>query len=200
MYISGILKMISSKKINRLGVFCGSSIGNSALYGESAEKLADVMSSAGITLVYGGAKVGLMGSIANRMLESGSNVIGVIPKFLVDVEIAHKGLTELRIVNSMHERKSLISELVDGFIMLPGGPGSLDEFFEMLTLGQLGHHPKPCGILNTNGYFDYLLKFLDHAVSQGFLKQVYRNMILVDQCPYTLINNFMNYQAPDKKW
>lgn len=186
--------------IKKIGVFCGSSMGNSALYRESAEKLADAMSSSGITLVYGGAKVGLMGSLANRMLQNGSNVIGIIPNSLVD-EIAHEGLTELHIVTSMSERKAYINELADGFIMLPGGPGSLDEFFEMLTLGQLGHHLKPCGILNISGYYDQLLSFLDHAVTQGFLKQIHRNMIIVDQSPCSLINRFTNYQAPAiKKW
>jgi uncharacterized protein (TIGR00730 family) len=192
---------MSHTKIKNLAVFCGSSVGNSTLYGEAAEKLADVMSNLGITLVYGGAKVGLMGLIANRMLSHGAKVIGVMPKSLVDVEIAHKGLTELHIVNSMHARKALIAELVDGFIMLPGGSGSVEEFFEMYTCAQLGYHSKPCGILNVSGYYDYLLKFLDHAVSQEFLKQTYRDMIIVDQSPQTLINRFMQYQAPlDKKW
>lgn len=188
--------MASNNKINKLGVFCGSCLGNSKLYSDSVEQLADVMSSKGITLVYGGAKVGLMGIIADRMLQQGAKVIGVIPKSLVEVEIAHQGLTELHVMNSMQERKSLIAQLADGFIMLPGGPGSLDEFFEMLTLGQLGYHPKPCGILNVAGYYDYLLKFLDHAVSQGFLNQSHRNMIVVEESAETLINNFTQYQAP----
>ncbi|MBA3537795.1 MAG: TIGR00730 family Rossman fold protein, partial [Tatlockia sp.] len=135
------------------------------------------------------------------MVQNGSAVIGVIPKSLFDVEIAHGELTELHVVNSIHERKALISELADGFIMLPGGPGSLDEFFEMFTWGQLGHHAKPCGILNIAGYYDYLLKFLDNAVLQGFLKQVHRDMIIVDQSPALLINSFINYKAPsDIKW
>jgi uncharacterized protein (TIGR00730 family) len=188
-------------KIKKLGIFCGANMGNSSLYSEAAENLADLMSAMGIDLVYGGAKVGLMGAIANRMVQNGAAVIGVIPKSLFDVEIAHEGLTKLHVVNSMHERKALISELSDGFIMLPGGPGSLDEFFEMFTWGQLGYHTKPCGILNIAGYYDHLLKFLDNAVSQGFLKQVHRNMIIVDQSPAQLINNFMNYKAPSaKKW
>lgn len=193
--------MNSANRINKLAVFCGSNSGVSIFYSELAEQLADVLSSRNISLIYGGAKVGLMGSIANRMLKNGSTVIGVIPKSLVDVEIVHEGLTELRVVNSMQERKTLISTFADGFIMLPGGPGSLDEFFEMVTLSQLGSNSKPCGILNTAGYYDYLLKFLDHSVSQGFLKQVHRDMILVDQSPSALITSFTTYQAPtDKKW
>ena len=185
----------------KIGVFCGSSRGNSALYAESAEQLADVMSSKKMTLVYGGAKVGLMNCIAERMLKNGSPVIGVIPQSLAEVEIAHEGLTELHMVNSMHERKVLITELSDGFVMLPGGPGSLDEFFEVFTLGQLGYHLKPFGILNVNGYYDHLLRFLDHAVTQGFLKQIHRNMIIIDESADLLVNKLMNYQATvDKKW
>lgn len=187
--------------IKKIAVFCGSNTGNLSAYSEDAKKLANVMSDAGITLIYGGAKVGLMGVIANQMLENNSHVIGVMPKSLVDVEIAHEKLSELRVVNSMHERKALIATLADGFIMLPGGPGSLDEFFEMFTWGQLGYHTKPCGILNTDGYYDNLLKFLDHSVLQGFLKQSHRNMIIVNQEPSSLINSFRDYQAPlDKKW
>lgn len=199
-YVEEFLVM-NSNKIIKLGVFCGARSGNSPLYKEAAEQLANVMKELGISLVYGGAKVGLMGIIANQMLLKGGKVIGVMPKSLVDVEIAHEGLTELHVVNSMNERKVRFAELSDGFIMLPGGPGSLDEFFEMLTLAQLGYHPKPCGILNVSGYYDYLLKFLDHAVSQGFLKEIHRNMVIVDQSARELINRFISYQAPfDKKW
>lgn len=187
--------------IHKIGVFCGANTGNSILYQQDAEKLADVLTHAGITLVYGGANVGLMSIIANRMLSHGAKVIGVIPKFLADVEIAHTALTELHIVNSMDERKRLIAELSDGFMMLPGGYGSLDEFFEMLTLGQLSHHAKPCGILNIEGYYNHLLTFLDHAVSEGFLKSSLRHMIIVDQNPAALLHRFMDYKAPsDKKW
>lgn len=187
--------------IKKIAIFCGSKTGNLSSYSDDAKKLANVMSEAGVTLIYGGAKVGIMAVIANQMLENNSHVIGVMPKSLVDVEIAHENLTELHIVNSMHERKILIETLADGFIMLPGGPGSLDEFFEVFTLAQLGYHTKPCGILNTDGYYNHLLKFLDEAVLQGFLKPSHRNMIIVDQEPRSLINRFMNYQASlDKKW
>lgn len=187
--------------INKLGIFCGANAGNSDLYREGAEQLADVLSAAGITLVYGGSKLGLMGYIADRMLGNGGHVIGVIPQALVNVEIEHQGLTQLHVVNTMHERKALIADLSDGFIMLPGGAGSLDEFFDVITLSQLGFHAKPCGILNTSGYYDGLLQFLDHAVAQGFLKHPHRNMIMVDEKPHTLIESFRNYTAPaDGKW
>ncbi|OGT50619.1 MAG: Rossman fold protein, TIGR00730 family [Gammaproteobacteria bacterium RIFCSPHIGHO2_12_FULL_41_15] len=187
--------------LKSIAVFCGSSPGISETFGESTEKLAETMAQAGISLVYGGANVGLMGILADKMLTSGSRVIGVIPKSLVDVEIAHTGLTDLQIVNSMHERKARIAALADGFIMLPGGPGSLDEFFEMLTWAQLGYHSKPCGILNVDHYYDDLLKFLDHAVTQGFFKLVHRNMIIVEASPQRLIERLKQYIPPlNKKW
>jgi len=190
-----------SQKINRLAVFCGANSGSSTFYSAAAEQLADLLSNEGIALVYGGAKVGLMGSIANRMLKNGAEVIGVMPKSLVDVEIAHENLTKLHVVNTMHERKALISELSDGFIMLPGGFGSLDEFFEMLTWAQLGYHQKPCGILNTEGYYDCLLKFTENAVAEGFVKEAHRKMILVESSAEKLLTRFANYVAPlDKKW
>lgn len=192
---------MSLSPINKIAVFCGSGTGNTQKYTQAAEEFANVMSSAGITVIYGGAKVGLMGIIANRMLENGGKVIGVMPKSLVDVEIAHDALTELHVVNSMHERKALIADLADSFIMLPGGSGSLDEFFEMFTWAQLGYHAKPCGILNVDGYYNYLLKFLDHVVSEGFLKNEYRNMIIVNESPQTMLQNFISYRAPvNKKW
>src|SRR5579862_5553391 len=161
--------------MKKIGVFCGSNTGNNPLYAETAKQLAISMAHAGITLVYGGANVGLMGVLADNILKNNGYVVGVIPKSLVEVEIAHQHLTELHTVNSMHERKAMIADISDGFIMLPGGPGSLDEFFETLTWAQLGYHSKPCGILNVCNYYNYLLKFLDHAVEQGFIKQVHRN-------------------------
>ncbi|HHL3493430.1 TPA: TIGR00730 family Rossman fold protein [Legionella pneumophila] len=181
--------MLHNNKINKLAVFCGSRTGYSEVYKQSAENLADVLSNSDITMVYGGSKSGLMGIIANRMLKNGSKVIGIIPKSLVDTEKAHDDLTELHIVNSMYERKVLMCKLSDGFILLPGGSGSLDEFFEMFTLVQLGYHKKPCCILNASGYYDYLLQFLDHAVNQGFLPPNHRDMIIIDQSPDTLIDN-----------
>lgn len=187
--------------IKKIAVFCGSNSGNLSAYADDAKNLADVMSNAGISLVYGGANVGLMRITADQMLKNNAEVIGVIPKSLVDVEIAHQQLTELRVTRSMHERKAVMAELADGFIMMPGGGGSLDEFFEAFTWAQLSYHNKPCGILNSSGYYDSLLQFLDHAVKEGFIKQTHRDMIIVSQEPDHLINSFMHYQAPlDKKW
>jgi uncharacterized protein (TIGR00730 family) len=192
---------MSVSPIKKIAVFCGSSIGNNLIYAEVAKQLAISMAHAGMALVYGGAHVGLMGVLADHVLNEKGHVVGVIPQSLVDVEIAHPGLTELHIVHSMHERKAKIADMSDGFILLPGGPGSLDEFFEMITFAQLGYHSKPCGILNVNGYYDYLLKFLDQAVDHGFMKAVYRHMIIVEQSPPVLLHKFNHYQAPsEKKW
>lgn len=187
--------------IRKIAVFCGSNIGNNKQYRIAAKELADTMQDTGIALVYGGAKVGLMGIIADHMLKQGGHVIGVIPQSLVDVEIAHDALSEIHVVNSMHERKALMAELADGFIMLPGGFGSLDEFFEIVTWTQLGYHSKPCGILNINGYFDLLLQFLDHATTEGFIKPVHRHMITVNRSAPSIIQTFLHYTAPsEKKW
>lgn len=189
---------INPKKI---AVFCGSHSGNNPLFSQAAKQLATLMAQARISLIYGGAKVGLMGVLADQMLENNGHVIGIMPKSLVNVEIAHQHLTELHVVDSMHERKALIAEWADGFIMLPGGPGSLDEFFEMLTWAQLGYHSKPCSILNICNYYDHLLKFLDQAVEQGFMKQVYRDMIIVENSSERLLQKINIYQAPaEKKW
>jgi uncharacterized protein (TIGR00730 family) len=187
--------------IQKLAVFCGSSAGNIPLYARAAESLAEALCTADIGLVYGGGNVGLMGILADRVLAQGGQAIGVIPKSLVQVELAHTELTEIHIVETMHERKALMAVLSDGYIMLPGGPGSLDEFFEMVTWAQLGYHSKPCGILNTNGYYDNLLTFLDHATEKGFMQPVYRNMLIVEESAATLIQRFQTYQAPlEKKW
>lgn len=187
--------------IKSLTIFCGSSTGKSPLYTDGAISLADAMCAAGIRLVYGGAKVGLMGLLADRMLYNGGEVIGVIPQALIDVEIQHPGLTRLHVVNTMHERKAMLADLADGFIMLPGGAGSLDEFFDVMTLSQLGFHQKPCGILNVAGYYDGLLQFLDHTVSQGFLKTPHRDMIIVDHEAQTLIERCHAYTGTNnKKW
>ncbi|GGA52974.1 cytokinin riboside 5'-monophosphate phosphoribohydrolase [Kroppenstedtia guangzhouensis] len=182
-------------------VFCGSNPGSNPDYMEGAKKLGIALAEAGITLVYGGARVGLMGAVADTVLAHGGEVIGVIPKSLVDREIAHTGLTDLHIVGSMHERKALMSELADGFIALPGGSGTLEEFFEVFTWAQLGHHQKPCGLLNLNGYFTPLLQFIDHTIGEGFMKEDYRAMILSDSEPEPLLQRFEQYQAPEiVKW
>ncbi len=187
--------------INKIGVFCGSNTGNDSVYAEFAVQLAEVIINAGMSLVYGGANVGLMGVIANHVIKNGGEIIGVIPRSLVDVEIAHQSLTKMYIVDSMHERKALIANLADGFIMLPGGPGSLDEFFEIYTWAQLGFHCKPCGLLNVNNYYDYLLKFLNHAVVEGFLKSIHKDMIIVEHSPHIMLQKFRDYCAPSEaKW
>lgn len=189
-----------NNKIKKIGVFCGANAGSDPIYTQATIQLAEYLVDAGITLVYGGSKAGLMGILADSVLKNNGQVIGVIPQSLVNVELAHPHLSELHIVNSMQERKTLIAELSDGFIMLPGGAGSLDEFFEMYTLAQLGYHAKPCSILNMNNYYDHLLTFLDHAVDQGFMKQAYRNMIIIEKTPQILLQKLNAYQAPGKKW
>lgn len=180
-----------NKKIEKIAVFCGSQMGNSNGYSKATQELADTLCKSSITLVYGGAKIGLMGVLADQMLNNDGKVIGVMPKKLVDIEQAHTRLTDLRIVNSMNERKSVIAELSDAFVMFPGGTGSLDEFFEMFTLTQLGYHDKPCAILNVDNYYDYLIKFLDHAKNEGFLRAQYREMIITANNAVELMEKMM---------
>lgn len=187
---------MNNQYIKQIGVFCGSNPGHSPFYRQMAEQLADVLTENDLTLVYGGSVVGLMGAIANRMLMKGGRVIGVIPRMLVDVELAHHHLTELHVVDSMHERKLLMNDLADAFMMLPGGFGSLDEFFEVLTLTQLGQHQKPSGILNVNGYYDHLLQCFDHMVAEGFMNQPHREMVLVDDSPSSLLKQLQSYVMP----
>jgi uncharacterized protein (TIGR00730 family) len=151
-------------------VYCGSAFGDDPAYLETTRQLARGLAERGIAVVYGGASVGLMGALADAALEAGGEVIGVIPQALVDREIAHRGVTDLRIVGSMHERKALMAELSDAFVALPGGIGTLEELIEMYTWSQLGLHDKPLAMLNTRGYYDGLAAFLDHAVAEGFLR------------------------------
>lgn len=174
-------------------VFCGSNKGNNPLYSISAHKLGSLLASLNISLVYGGASVGLMGDIADVMIKNGGEVIGVIPKFLLEMEIAHKNLSKLHVVNTMHERKAKMEEIADGFIALPGGLGTLDEFFEILTWSQLGIHNKPCGLLNITGYFDKLIDFFDYSVSQGFIRKEHRDIIFTEDDPAVLINKMLSY-------
>lgn len=159
-------------------VFCGSSNGSDPAYAKAARHLGQAIAGNGLTLVYGGGHVGLMGVVADAALEAGGEVIGVMPKSLVDREIAHTGLTKLHVVSSMHERKALMADLSDGFIALPGGNGTLEEFFEVLTWAQLGEHDKPCGLLNAAGYYDPLLAVFDQMVLMKFLEPVHRDLIL----------------------
>ena len=183
--------------MRQICVFCGSRSGVSYAYEEGARRLGWALAKAGITLVYGGGRVGLMGVLADTVLGSGGEVIGVIPKALVRREVAHAGLSDLRVVGSMHERKALMSELSEGFVMLPGGIGTLEEFFEVLSWAQLGVHSKPCGLLNVEDYYEPLLAFLDHAVVRGFLSEQHRSMVLVKTEPELLLKAFARYQAPE---
>jgi uncharacterized protein (TIGR00730 family) len=183
--------------MRRVCVFCGSRQGLSYTYEEGARQLGRALVEADVTLVYGGGRVGLMGVLADTVLDSGGEVIGVIPKALVRREIAHVGLSDLRVVGSMHERKALMSELSEGFIALPGGIGTLEELFEVLSWAQLGVHGKPCGLLNVEGYYDSLLAFLDHVAVQGFLDEEHRSMVLVETKPKLLLEAFARYRAPE---
>ena len=183
--------------MRRICVFCGSRSGVSYAYEEGARQLGRALAKAGITLVYGGGRVGLMGVLADTVLGSGGEVIGVIPKALVRREVAHAGLSDLRVVDSMHERKALMSELSEGFVVLPGGIGTMEEFFEVLSWAQLGMHSKPCGLLNVEGYYEPLLAFLDHAVVQGFLGEKHRSMVLAETEPELLLQAFARYRAPE---
>jgi uncharacterized protein (TIGR00730 family) len=187
--------------MRRICVYCGSSPGNRPVYAAAAKSLADVLVRHELELVYGGADKGIMGVIADAVLEAGGKVHGVIPQMLMDKEIAHQGLTELHVVASMHARKTMMAALSDGFIAMPGGYGTLEEIIEIVTWGQLHFHDKPCGLLNVDGYFDHLLAYLDHANREGFLRRENRNMILVDEDPVGLVQQFERYTAPHvEKW
>lgn len=180
--------------MKRISVFCGSSPGLRSEYMLAAKQLGEAMASRSIGLVYGGASVGLMGEVARTVESLGGEVIGVIPQSLVDKEVAYRELNDLRVVGPMHERKALIADLVEGFIAMPGGLGTLEEFFEVLTWAQLGIHQKPCGLLNIAGYYDKLLDFLDYAVEQRFVKDTHRSLILVDAEPKRLLDSLVSYQ------
>jgi len=182
-------------------VFCGSSPGLDPAYTEAARSLGRTLAKANIRLVFGGGHVGLMGVVSNAAIEAGGEAIGVIPKFLVERELAHTGLTDLRIVGSMHERKAMMSDLSEGFITLPGGTGTLEEFFEILTWAQLGEHEKPCGLLNVAGYYAPLLTVFDQMVNRGFLSEPNRDLVLVESEPERLLQRLESYQPPKTaKW
>ena len=168
-------------------VYCGASPGSDPVYAEAAKELAQALAAEGLRVIYGGAHVGLMGLIADTALAAGAEVVGVIPKVLVDWEVAHTGLTELHVVDSMHERKALMAELADAFVALPGGIGTLEELIEIYTWSYLGIHDKPFAVLNTAGYYDGFTAFLDHAVAQGFLRPEVRATLLVAPDPEALL-------------
>ena len=182
--------------LNRVCIFCGSSLGSLGDYARSAEEMGRLLAKRGIELVYGGSNVGLMGRVADACLNEGGIAIGVIPRSLVNKEIAHTGLTELHVVDSMHERKALMADLGDAFVALPGGYGTWDEFCEVLTWTQLGLQRKACAVLNVSGYYDPLLALADRAQSDGFLREVHRELLIVDTDPARLLDRLSCYDAP----
>lgn len=185
----------------RIAIYCGSNGGLDPVFKQAAADMAASLARQNIGLVYGGGRVGLMGTIANAALAAGGEVIGVIPHALMEKELGHTGLTELYVVRSMHERKQRMVDLSDGFIALPGGFGTLDELFETLTWLQLSFHGKPVGLLNVEGFFDGLLTFLDHMRDTGFLKAAHRDCVLVETCPERLLEKMRAFQPPDLgKW
>jgi uncharacterized protein (TIGR00730 family) len=188
-------------KLNNVCVYCGSSEGLNPAYGLAAIELAQVLCGRDIGLVYGGAAVGLMGKLADAMLAGGGRAVGVIPEALAAKEIAHERLDELHVVASMHARKAMMAELADGFIAMPGGWGTLDEIFEMLTWAQLGFHGKPCGFLNSGGYYDSLAAFLEKAFAEEFVRPSYRPLLMTARTPGVLLDRFCAYEAPSvPKW
>lgn len=176
----------------RVCVFCGSRSGNGDRYRETARSMGRALASRGVGLVYGGGSIGLMGVLADAVLAAGGEVTGVIPAFLNDLELGHRGATELRVVGSMHERKALMEELSDAFVALPGGFGTVEEFCEILTWGQLGLHAKPCALLNAHGFFDPLLNLFDRQVAEGFLSPRHRSQVLVERDPETLVERLVS--------
>jgi uncharacterized protein (TIGR00730 family) len=182
--------------MKRVCVFCGSSPGTRPEYGAVARWLGAVLARRGIGLVYGGAGVGIMGMVADAVLAEGGEVIGVIPRSLVEREVAHPALTEQHVVGSMHERKAMMAELADAFVALPGGLGTLEELFEVWTWGLLGLHAKPFGLLDVEGYYRPLVAFLDHGVVEGFIREPHRAMVLVDENPELLLDRLARYRPP----
>ncbi len=174
--------------MERICVYCGSRAGTDPAYGDAARALGRCLAERGVGLVYGGASVGLMGVIADAVLDAGGEVVGVIPQLLVDKEVAHPGVSQLHVVDGMHARKALMAEFSDGFIAMPGGLGTLEELFEMLTWGQLGMHNKPCGALSVDGYYAPLVQFLDQAVSAGFVRPEHRRLLTVESEPDSLLD------------
>jgi len=189
--------MATQRQMNRICVFCGTNPESRPEYGAAARQLGQILASQGIELVYGGASVGIMGQLADSVHEHGGHVTGIIPQQLVEKEAAHTGIPDLIVVASMHQRKSQMADMSDGFIALPGGIGTLEGFFEILTWGQLGIHAKPSGILNVAGYFDALSRFLDHAVAEGFLTEAHRNAIIVESSPDRLLDRLRAYTPPE---
>lgn len=188
--------------MRRLCVFCGSRVGGRAVYGEAARWLGRAMAARGIGLVFGAGHIGLMGVLADAVLAAGGEAIGVIPQVMVDKELAHSGLTQLHVVGTMHQRKALMADLADGFAALPGGFGTGDELFEILTWSQLGLHTKPIGLLNVDRFFDPLLAWLDHAVAEAFVRPEHRRLLLEADDPERLLDQLVSYHPAERptKW
>jgi uncharacterized protein (TIGR00730 family) len=187
--------------MRNIGLFCGSNSGNDAAYADAARAMVRAIADAGLGIVFGGGNIGLMGVIAEAGLAAGVKVTGVTPRRLLEREMVHTGLTELHVVESMHERKVMMAEMSDAFIALPGGMGTLDEFFEMVTLSQLGVQNKPCGLLNVRGYFNHLRAFLDHAVDARFVNPAHRDMIVLEEDPRRMITKLADWTMPQtSKW
>jgi len=187
--------------MRRLCVFCGAANGSDPVFKELARELGNKLVLSGVELVFGGGHVGLMGALADSVLKAGGKAIGVIPKDLVAKELAHKGLTELKIVRSMQERKAVMAELADGFLAIPGGYGTLEEFCEMLTGSMLGLHKKPCGLLNVNGYYDHLIKFFDNGVEYQFISAAHRSLVLVADSVDDSIHMMKNFKhCVQERW
>ena len=182
--------------MKRVCVFCGSRNGTRDQYVAAARRTGEALARRGIGLVYGGGGIGLMGVLADAAVSAGGDVIGVIPKALMAREVAHRGLTDLRVVASMHERKALMAELADAFVALPGGFGTLEEFCEALTWAQLGIHRKPCGLLNVEGFFDPLLSLFDHAVRERFVSPDHRSLVVVEEDPERLLDALSRWEPP----
>jgi len=188
-------------KIKKICVYCGSSPGKNPAYSQAAVNLALALCERNIGLVYGGGAIGVMGTVADAVLAAGGEAVGVIPKALAIKEVAHDSLSELHVVASMHERKAMMADLADGFIALPGGWGTLEEIFEILTWAQLGFHDKPCGLLNIDGYYDGLIGFLENSFDQQFVNELYRPMLMKAREPLALLDQFATYRAPKvRKW
>ena len=182
--------------MNRICVFCGSNEGSKPAYVEAARRVGSALARRGIELVYGGGGSGLMGIVANTVLAEGGRVTGIIPHGLMVREVAHRGVSEMRVVDSMHERKALMASLSDAFVSLPGGMGTIEETCEMLTWAQLGIHAKPCAVLNVDGYFDGMLSFFDHAVREGFIRSEHRALLVEERDPETLLDLLTVYEPP----
>ena len=187
---SALTRASAVPELRRLCVYCGSSPGARPAYAEAAQALGSLLAHEGIGLVTGGGRVGLMGAVADAVLEAGGAAVGVIPQALFEREVGHEALTELHVVGSMHERKALMAHLSDGFVALPGGLGTLEEIAEMLTWSQLGLHPKPCGLLDVEGYFAPLVRFFDHATAERFVRPEHRAMLVVERTPEALLAAF----------